>query len=278
MDIAMIRRSLNGTLTELQRAIDRFDVAKAADLFEWAWHQASQAPPRETREQRAQLRDLKEVLGSRRWREEERRLAAQKLTPRLVEGTTAPGRKLTKRPSSAQVPVLRPRTAWSSDTSRVNVPEPVQVPARRAQSAPAARDAAPVPVTEARPVLKDVRASVYLEPGRLAELATDLRPLLEQTARAGTTTTWKAIRKRLPALARLHRDDESVLLWLVDDERDQGEPLLSALVTVGDRQMHPRFPAIAEQLGVTAGRYPMQQRSTWNYEVLKSHQRWRHRR
>ncbi|MDP9954233.1 hypothetical protein J2S51_007100 [Streptomyces sp. DSM 41269] len=135
----------------------------------------------------------------------------------------------------------------------------------------------PVPVTEVRPVLKDVRASGYLGAGRLAELATDLRPLLEQTARAGTTTTWKAIRQRLPALARLHRDDESVLLWLVDDERDQGDPLLSALVTVGDRQMHPRFPAIAEQLGVTAGRYPTQQRSTWNYEVLKSHQRWRHR-
>ncbi|MFF0198788.1 hypothetical protein ACFYT5_38375 [Streptomyces anulatus] len=278
MDIAMIRRSLNGTLTELQRAIDRFDVAKAAELFEWAWHQASQAPPRETREQRAQLRDLKEVLGSRRWREEERRLAAQELTPRPVGGTPAPGRKPTKRPSSAQVPVLRPRTVWSSDTSRVNVPAPVQMPARRAQSAPAARDATPVPVTEARPVLKDVRASAYLEPGRLAELATDLRPLLEQTARAGTTTTWKAIRQRLPALARLHRDDESVLLWLVDAERDQGEPLLSALVTVGDRKMHPRFPAIAEQLGVTAGRYPMQQRSTWSYEVLKSHQRWRHRR
>lgn len=222
MDIAMIRRSLNGTLTELQRAIDRFDVAKAADLFEWAWHQASQAPPRETREQRAQLRDLKEVLGSRRWREEERRLAAQKLTPRLVEGTPAPGRKPTKRPSSAQVPVVRSRTVWSSDTSRVNVPAPVQVPARRAQSAPAARDATPVPVTEALPVLKHVRASGYLEPGRLAELATDLRPLLEQTARAGTTTTWKAIRQRLPGLARLHRDDESVLLWLVDDERDQG--------------------------------------------------------
>ncbi|WP_097865722.1 hypothetical protein [Streptomyces sp. rh34] len=217
--------------------IDRFDVVKAADLFEWAWHQASQAPPRETREQRVQLRDLKEVLGSRRWREEERRLAAQELTSRPVEGMPAPGWKVAKRPSSAQVPVVRPRTVWSSDTSRANVPAPAPVQV-------------PVPVTEAHPVLKDVRASGYLGAGPLAELATDLRPLLEQTARAGTTTTWKAIRKRQPALARLHRDDESVLLWLVDDERDQGDPLLSALVTVGDRQMHPRFPTIAEQLGV----------------------------
>ncbi|MFE7392926.1 hypothetical protein [Streptomyces sp. NPDC057582] len=102
--------------------------------------------------------------------------------------------------------------------------------------------------------------------------------MLEQTARAGTTITWSAIRKRLPALPRLHRDDESVLLWLVDDDRDQGEPLLSALVTVGDRQMHPRFPAIAEQLGVPARRASAQQRSTWNDEVLKAHQHWRHRR
>ncbi|MEV0875473.1 hypothetical protein AB0I86_30490 [Streptomyces sp. NPDC049950] len=102
--------------------------------------------------------------------------------------------------------------------------------------------------------------------------------MLEQTARAGTTTTWTAIRKRLPALMNLHRDDESVLLWLVNDDRDQSEPLLSDLVTVGDRQMHPRFPTIAEQLGVSAGRSSTQERSTWNYEVLKAHQHWRHRR
>ncbi|MEU5417589.1 hypothetical protein [Streptomyces clavifer] len=118
----------------------------------------------------------------------------------------------------------------------------------------------------------------FLEAGRLAELATDLRPLLEQTARTGATTTWTVIRKRLPALMGLHRDDESVLLWLVDGDRDQSDPLLSALVTVGDRQMHPRFPAIAEQLGVPAGRSSTQHRSTWSYEVLKAHQHWRHRR
>ncbi|MFJ6852968.1 hypothetical protein ACIQM3_20975 [Streptomyces sp. NPDC091271] len=111
----------------------------------------------------------------------------------------------------------------------------------------------------------------HLGAGRLAELATDLRPLLEQSARAGGTTTWAVIRKRLPALTSLHRDDESVLLWLVDDDRDQSEPLLSAVVTVGDRQMHPRFPTIAEQLGVPAGHSSTQQRSTWNYEVLRAH-------
>ncbi|MFF4012565.1 hypothetical protein [Streptomyces sp. NPDC001717] len=55
------------------------------------------------------------------------------------------------------------------------------------------------------------------------------------------------------------------------------EPLLSALVTAGDRQMHPRFPAVAEQLGWTtpAGTRP---HTAWSYEVLKAHQHWRHRR
>ncbi|MBM7443124.1 hypothetical protein [Streptomyces sp. HB132] len=137
------------------------------------------------------------------------------------------------------------------------------------------RDPSPIPA-QGRPVPRDGQPGL-LEAGRLAELATDLRPLLEQTARAGTTTTWAVIRKRLTALMSLHRDDESVLLWLVDDDRDQKEPLPSALVTVGDRQMHPRFPTIAEQLGVPAGHSSTQQRSTWNYEVLKAHQYWRHR-
>ncbi|MFF9691018.1 hypothetical protein [Streptomyces sp. NPDC014623] len=275
MDIAMIRRSLNGTLTELQRAIDRFDVTKAADLFEWAWHQASQAPPRETREQRAQLKDLKEVLGSRRWREEERRRAAQEPRPQPDKAPPAPRQRSTKRPVSAQAPVVRPRTVWSSDAPRAPAPDPVQRTVRTAPPAPVTRDALPMHA-QTRPAPRKGQPGL-LGAGRLAELATDLRPLLEQTARAGTTTTWTVIRKRLPALTSLHRDDESVLLWLVDDDRDQSEPLLSALVTVGDRQMHPRFPTIAEQLGVPAGRSSTQQRSTWNYEVLKAHQHWRHR-
>lgn len=116
-----------------------------------------------------------------------------------------------------------------------------------------------------------------LEAGRLWEIATALRPLLEQTARAGATTSWPAIRKRLPGLPRLHRDDESVILWLVDEDRQDGEPLLSALVTAGNRQMHPRFPAIAEQLGLATGRAALEQRTAWSYEVLKVHQHWRYR-
>ncbi|MEU6631739.1 hypothetical protein ABZ905_26180 [Streptomyces parvus] len=270
MDIARIRRALNGTLTELQRAIERFDVPKAADLFEWAWHQASQAPPRETREQRAQLKALKEVLGSRQWRDAERRLAAQE--PRPVEAEPTPRQKLTKRPVSEPEPLVRPKVVWASDTARAGGPVPVNPSDPQAKPAVKATSTAP-PV----PARRAVQPLNRLGAGRLSELATDLRPLLEQTARAGATTTWAAIRKRLPALASVNRDDESLLLWLVDDERATGEPLLSALVTVGDRQMHPRFPAISEQLGFAAVSNGTQ-RSTWSYEVLKAHQFWRHRR
>ncbi|MEW2489946.1 hypothetical protein [Streptomyces sp. NPDC048411] len=260
MDIATIRRSLNGTLIELQGAIDRFDVAKAAELFEWAWHQAAQAPPRETREQRAQLKELKEALASRRWREEKRRLAAQEVRPQSVEAPPVPRQRRKKRLASEQAPVVQPRTVWSSDAPRTPAPAPVWPPVRVVPRLSATRDAPPMSSAEVHPVPRDGQSGL-LKAGRLAELATDLRPLLEQTARAGATITWSAIRKRLPALPRLHRDDESVLLWLVDDDRDQGEPLLSALVTVGDRQMHPRFPAVAEQLGVPTGRASTQQRS-----------------
>ncbi|MFF3217002.1 hypothetical protein ACFYYB_41075 [Streptomyces sp. NPDC002886] len=81
----------------------------------------------------------------------------------------------------------------------------------------------------------------------------------------------------MPGLPRFHADDQCVLLWLVDEDGRKGESLLSALVTVGDRQMHPRFPAVAEQLGwkPPSGTRP---NSSWSYEVLKVHQHWRHRR
>ncbi|WP_409467270.1 hypothetical protein [Streptomyces sp. HC307] len=113
---------------------------------------------------------------------------------------------------------------------------------------------------------------------RLYEIAADLRPLLEETARAGATTSWPLIRKHLPGLPRLHRDDECVILWLVDEGRQEGEPLLAALVTVGNQQMRPRFPAVAEQLGLSCGADVAQQQTTWSYEVLKVHQHWRHQR
>ncbi|MFC9616619.1 hypothetical protein [Streptomyces sp. NPDC056938] len=268
MEIAMVRRDLNHILTELQRAINNHAVAKAADLYALAWQQAAQAPPSETREQRARLTSYKEVLSSRRWRDEERRQAAQ---PSPGTAPRSEQRAVPRpRPHTAPAPV-RPAVGWSSEPG----------PKSSTLAPPARRSGVQNQPTTAEP--RSRRSSrtaepALLETGQLWEIATELRPLLEQTARSGATTSWPAIRKRLPGLPRLHRDDESVILWLVDEDRHEGEPLLSALVTVGDRQMHPRFPSIAEQLGLCTGRAASQQRTAWSYEVLKVHQYWRHRR
>ncbi|MER5917960.1 hypothetical protein ABT124_48780 [Streptomyces sp. NPDC001982] len=267
MEIATVRRVLNHTLTELKRAIDRHAVAAAADLYALAWQQAAGAPPSETRQQRALLQSYKEILASRRWQEAERLQAssAPSAPPsRPGRTTAAPPRP----PSASRAEKPKPvRSSQQQDRTKKTV-------ASRARPVPAAAAATPAaaerPSRPAQPAL--------LETARLYETATGLRPLLEETAKAGATTSWPLIRKRLPGLGRLHPDDESVILWLVDEDRQEGEPLLSALVTTGNRQMHPRFPVIAEHLGLPCGTNTAQQQTTWSYEVLKVHQHWRHRR
>ncbi|MER6316617.1 hypothetical protein ABT237_23055 [Streptomyces sp. NPDC001581] len=272
MEIATVRRTLNHTLTELKRAIDRYAVVVAADLYALAWQQAAGAPPSETREQRAQLKDFKEILGSRRWREEERRQAAaaplMSVPPQPEQAVAAArvqpdvaraGDSVVRSPGRMITPSASPRRSVASPQAPACIPDPVPVP---------------VPVVKSRPARS--KEPALLETGQLWEIATELRPLLEQTARVGSTTTWPQVHRRLPGLPRLHADDQCVLLWLVDEDGRKEEPLLSALVTVGDRQMHPRFPAVAEQLGwrCPAG---TPQHTAWSYEVLKVHQRWRHR-
>lgn len=265
MEIATVRRTLNGTLTELKRAIDNHAVAEAADLHALAWYQAAGAPPSETREQRRRLQSYKEILGSRRWQDEERRQASAAPAKAVPRPQRAAGMPRARR--SAE-PVVESMVLWSSDREA----EPPRTPAYTSSSGLRA----PLPTGQARPAR--AAGPALLETGRLWEIASELRPVLEQTARAAATTTWPLVHKRLPGLPRLHADDQCVILWLVDEDRQEGEPLLSALVTVGDRQMHPRFPAVAEQLGEPAARSAAQQRSAWTYEVLKVHQHWRHRR
>ncbi|MFF4934552.1 hypothetical protein ACFY2H_37585 [Streptomyces griseofuscus] len=274
MEIATIRRDLNHTLTELGRAVDKLAVAQAADLYALAWQQAAQAPPSETRQQRARLAEYKEILSSRRWQEEERRQAADRSTQPVPVPVPVPEQepRTVRRPRPVAEPApVRPAVVWSSD----KMPQQFRPPSPGPRRPPAARTG-PAPVVFRRSAPGPEPA--LLDSGALWEIATQLRSHLEQVARAGATTTWPTIRKRLPGLPRLHRDDESVVLWLVDEERRDDEPLLASLVTVGDRQMHPRFPAIAEQLGLGTGRTPAQQRSAWGYEVLRAHQYWRHRR
>lgn len=251
MEIAAVRRDLNGTLTELQRAIDAHAVAQAAHLYTLAWGQASAAPPSVTREQRARLKELKEALSSPSWKEAERRLAASQKRRRATPAVSAG--EVTGSPPSSGPRVEAPVVRYASS------------------------DAAP---KRRRPQGPDVRAAepALLDAGGLWELATDLRPLLEQTARDGSITSWTGLRKRMPSLPRLHRGDQAVLLWLVDEARHAEEPLLCALVTVGDRQMYPAFPQIAERLGLEVGHSLADQRAQWSWQVLKVHQHWRHRR
>ncbi|MEV7871425.1 hypothetical protein AB0P17_36215 [Streptomyces sp. NPDC088124] len=266
MEIATVRRTLNHTLTELKRAIDGLSVAAAADLYALAWQQAAGAPPSETRQQRALLQSYKEILASRRWQEAER-LQASSAPPAVA---SRPGRGIggPPRPTSAGR-TEKPKPARSSQQQ--DRPRKPLFPRTR----PAARPTPAVVTAEqpSRPAQPGL-----LDTAKLYEIATGLRPLLEETAKAGTTTSWPRIRKRLPSLPRLHPDDESVILWLVDEDRHEGEPLLAALVTSGNRQMHPRFPVIAEHLGLPCGTNTTQQRTAWSYEVLKVHQHWRHRR
>ncbi|MCI3151490.1 hypothetical protein ELQ39_06845 [Streptomyces sp. GB4-14] len=260
MDVARLHRNVNHILLDLQRAVDTYAVAEAADLYGLAWSQVAEAPPSETRKQREELQAFKKVINSASWLEEGRRRAAtaevRHEPPAGQRSTARPGRRPAAKRANGQVPRREAKPA-------------TETAAHRAPS-PADGSGARTPVRRDEPPL--------LGTGQLSEIATELRPLLEQTARMGATTTWSRISKRLPGLPRLHRDDQSVILWLVDEERREGEPLLCALLTVGDRQMHPRFPVIAEQLGLPCSGTAAQQRMTWSYEVLKVHQYWRHRR
>lgn len=270
MEIATVRRTLNHTLTELKRAIDRHAVAVAADLYALAWQQAAGAPPSETRQQRALLQSYKEILASRRWQEAEQ-LQASSSAPsarpsRPGRTTAAPSRPTSAGRAEKQKPVRSSQQDRTKKTVASRV-RPVERPAPAAAAAAAAAERSP---RQAQPAL--------LATARLYEIATGLRPLLEETAKDGATTSWPLIRKRLPGLGRLHPDDESVILWLVDEDRQDGQPLLAALVTTGNRQMHPRFAVIAEQLGLPCGTNAAQQQTTWSYEVLRVHQYWRHRR
>ncbi|MGW0085308.1 hypothetical protein [Streptomyces sp. NPDC003393] len=260
MDVARLHRNVNHILLDLQRAVDIYAVAEATDLYGLAWSQVAEAPPSETRKQREELQAFKKVINSASWLEEGRRRAAaadvRHEPPAGQRSTARPGRRSAAKRANGHVPRREAKPAKETAAHRATSPTP--------------GSGARTPVRRDEPPL--------LETGQLSEIATELRPLLEQSARMSATTTWSRISKRIPGLPRLHRDDQSVILWLVDEERREGEPLLCALLTVGDRQMHPRFPVIAEQLGLPCSGTVAQQQMAWSYEVLKVHQYWRHRR
>jgi hypothetical protein len=159
----------------------------------------------------------------------------------------------------------RARLRTATDQSSNRTPSPAALPVRALAVAPRPRTARNGETTR-------------LDAGCLLRIATELRPVLIEVAREGTLVTWPQLRRRKCGLPRLHRDDLTSVLWLVDEDREVlDEPRLSALVTVADRRMHPSFAEIARRSDRDlndAARVG----SVWSLEVLKTHQHWRHRR
>ncbi len=99
MDVARLHRNVNHILLDLQRAVDTYAVAEAADLYGLAWSQVAEAPPSETRKQREELQAFKKVINSASWLEEGRQARRRPKSgtsprpgsaPRRVRGTALP--------------------------------------------------------------------------------------------------------------------------------------------------------------------------------------------
>ncbi|MFE1781086.1 hypothetical protein ACFW9F_00465 [Streptomyces sp. NPDC059506] len=92
---------------------------------------------------------------------------------------------------------------------------------------------------------RDRLARTQLDP-----LADAVRAILQKAASTGTTLTWGQVRQQLPpGLPPLERSEQTGLLIRIDRSRDSTAPLLSALVTGADHDMHPAYPRIAAALG-----------------------------
>ncbi|MEU5083917.1 MULTISPECIES: competence protein CoiA family protein [Streptomyces] len=124
------------------------------------------------------------------------------------------------------------------------------------------------PVTEGR-----------LSRSQVLHLASVVRPLLEQTARGQSLTTWSDLRRRLgeSVLPRLHPDDQGEVLVAVDRGTPADEPLLSSLIVVGDSEIHPLYRHVAFSLDRDVSLSDTTLRSEWAVDVLRLRALWKHR-
>ncbi|MET9187865.1 hypothetical protein ABZX63_21720 [Streptomyces tendae] len=108
-------------------------------------------------------------------------------------------------------------------------------------------------------------------------LADQVRTLLQDSARAGTTVTWGDLRRRMSgALPFLHPDDQGEILMVVDHDTPADEPLLSALVAGTDLSPHGLY----RHIRFSHGRERVPDESLemhWRMEVFGLFQLWRHR-
>jgi hypothetical protein len=118
-----------------------------------------------------------------------------------------------------------------------------------------------------------------LSRSQILHLASVVRPLLEQTARGQSLTTWSDLRRRLgeSVLPRLHPDDQGEVLVAVDRDTPADEPLLSSLIVVGDGEIHPLYRHVAFSLGRDVPPSDAALRSDWAVDVLRLRALWKHR-
>jgi len=144
---------------------------------------------------------------------------------------------------------------------------------------PTLSPSAPPVATAVGPSAKSTAADQpRLPETELADIARALRTVLENVARHQSTITWSGLRQRLDRqLPHLHPDDQGEALVMVDRNTPSDEPLLSALITVGDRQIHPLYRHVGYSLGRELPRPENGLQSQWQMEVLRLHALWRHR-
>jgi hypothetical protein len=257
-----------GTLTGLRWRFDR--ARKDGDLAEArrAWQAAGQLygtklPPEIQAEHRPLLRDMSQWVHER---ENERTLA--ELRPLLDD--------LVQRQSTGTDDDLLVGLYRARDLKRKyhgKLPDDLQDAFLVCQERLAA-----VTAPGAEGARSEDAAAPRLGKNKLNELVIVVRSLLQDSARAQATITWSAIRNRLTVeVPHLHPDDQGQVLVLVDAATSPDEPLLSALVTTNQGDIHPLYRHVAFSL---EREVPVQQdelHSRWQMDVLRLYSIWKHR-
>ncbi|MEU2625896.1 hypothetical protein [Kitasatospora sp. NPDC007106] len=208
------------------------------------------------------LRSVDGTKPSRRsdhHRHEEARQCVDLLSQVVVEAEAARTAAPTNRPTTVAAPPVPPQGSGRS-----------VLPPRTAPDLPPAD----TPDAEERQGPVDGR----LPADRLDRIAEVVREILIKTARNRSTVTWSSIRHQLgPLLPSLHTDDQGEILVRTDRATPVDEPLLSALVVVGDHEMHPLYRHVAYSLDRDPPPSDDELRTQWAMDVLSVHTHWRHR-
>ncbi|MFI8419458.1 hypothetical protein [Streptomyces sp. NPDC085479] len=262
-----------GTLTGLRW---RFDHArKVGDLGEAkrVWQVAgklygTKLPPEEQSEYRTQLRDMSEWV-----RERENENLQTDLRGLLDD--------LGRRQGLAEIDALRDGLACAKGLKRKHrgkLPQDLQDTYGACEERLAELLAVPSGGAPSTPV-PEMEKAPRPDETKLSELAAVVRSLLEDTARDRSVLTWSAIRHRLNVeLPHLHPDDQGQVLVLADADTPADEPLLSALVTTNQGDLHPLYRHVAFSLGRETPSGQDELHARWQLDVLRLYGIWKHRR